>query len=58
MGREGSVDLAGVLRADEKNERLEELIRATVFAKVSGHNFELAETSIKGIKRNMSELGG
>ncbi len=58
MGLEGSVDLLKIVRGQEDNNQLEELIKKTVFAKPAGHNFAVTSGGVKGIKRNMSELGG
>ncbi len=58
MGLEGSVDLLEPLRNQVRDEDLENLIKETIMNKPKGHNFAILNDGVRGIKRNMSELGG
>ena len=58
MGHEGSVDLRAALRGTESNIEVERLIRQTVAAKPERHSFAVADSSVSGIVRTMSVLGG
>lgn len=58
MGHEGSIDLRAALRNSESNSHVEELIRQAVEAKPERHSFAVDDTSVSGITRHMSVLGG
>jgi cyclic pyranopterin phosphate synthase len=58
MGQEGSVDLLEGLRNQASDAQIESLIKATVMNKPEGHDFAVSKDGVKGIKRNMNELGG
>lgn len=58
MGQEGSVDLRAALRGSESNIEVEGLIRQAVAAKPERHSFAIADTSVSGVTRTMSALGG
>ena len=58
MGKSDSVDLKEILRSGEGNERLEAMIRETIYSKPMGHDFQIGEQRTVGLNRFMSELGG
>lgn len=58
MGHEGSIDLRAALRGSEANGEVEALIRQAIAAKPERHDFAITGSSVSGIGRTMSALGG